>query len=151
MLEFDLKIDSIVIRGDEPVGPKPDIKANGEDKELKISSSDNINLTVSLDPGDSAGKQCDWWIGALTPFGTYWYNSSFKWVKSDTPIRVGKFALFDLPSRTILNTSLSPGLYTMFFILDDKPNGSLNMTWYDYVIVSITSEDRRILRPRSSR
>jgi hypothetical protein len=134
------QIDDISIKGVEPPGPAPDIKVNGSDGPLFVTTAEPVNITVSLDRGDKAGVIADWWVGALTPFGTYWYNSSFTWVKSDVPISVGQYALFDLTETSLLNMPLPVGFYTPFFVLDDNPNGTFDeMTWYDYVVVGVSS------------
>jgi hypothetical protein len=119
----------------------PDVKANGHDGPLYITVDDSVEITVSLDSGDMSGENADWWIGALTPFGTYWLNPSLNWVKFDTPISVGQYPLFDLSETSLLNMSLPVGYYTFFFVLDDNPNGVFDdMTWYDYVVVGVSAE-----------
>lgn len=80
-----------------------------------------------------AGENCDWWIGALTPFGTYWINPSLSWIRSDTPISVGQYVLFNLSEESLLDRPLPVGIYTFFFALDDTPDGVFDLTWYDYV------------------
>lgn len=115
--------------------PSPDIKVNGSDGPLFITPSDSANVSVLLDPGDILGVSCDWWVGALTPFGTYWVNPSLSWIRSDTPISVGQYVLFNLSEKSLLNRPLPVGIYTFFFTLDDTPNGIYDLTWYDYVNV----------------
>jgi outer membrane protein assembly factor BamB len=115
--------------------PFPDIKANDSDGPLFVTPSDTANVSVSLDPGDMAGENCDWWIGALTPFGTYWVNPSLSWIRSDTPISVDQYVLFNLSEESLLNRPLPVGIYTFFFALDDTPDGVFDLTWYDYVDV----------------
>lgn len=82
-----------------------------------------------------SGESCDWWIGAFTPFGNYWVNPSLKWIKSDKPISVGQYPLFDLSETTLLDIPLPVGIYTFFFVLDDTPDRIFGITWYDYVNV----------------
>ena len=124
--------------------PIPDIKANGQDGPLFVTPSESVNITVSLDPGNMAGEspdpeKCDWWIGALTPFGNFWL-SPWGWIKYDWPISLGQYPLFDLSETSLLETPLPVGIYTFFFILDNNPNGLFDeMTWYDYVVVIVSS------------
>ena len=134
------QIDDISIQGIEPPGPSPDINANGSDDQLFVTTADPVDITAALDPGNMSGVAMDWWVGALTPFGTYWYDSSFTWVKSDTPVSVGQYGLFDLSPTSLLNMPLPLGFYTFFFILDDTPDEIFNeMTWYDHVVVGVSS------------
>jgi len=121
--------------------PKVDIKANGQDDPLFITPSESCNITVSLDPGSFEGVWFDWWIGAATTYGTYWYNSLFAWEKSDIPISVAQYPLVDLPAFQLLDIPLPGGIYTFFFVLDENPNGIFDsMALYDYVVVIVEHE-----------
>lgn len=115
--------------------PVCDIKANGEDGPLVVMPGENVDVTVSLEPGSMTGEACDWWIGAFTAFGTYWLNPSLNWVPSDSPISVGQYPLFDLSEMSLLDIPLPEGIYMFFFVLDDTPDGTFGVTWYDYVNV----------------
>ena len=42
--------------------PVPDIKANGSDE--PITPTDNLSVTVALDPGSRSGENADWWVAA---------------------------------------------------------------------------------------
>ncbi|MFH1320223.1 MAG: hypothetical protein ABII90_06160 [Bacteroidota bacterium] len=128
-------IDLILNLEPFPSDPVPDIKANGQDGALIVNLGEGVNITASLNPYDMLGETCDWWIGALTPLGTYWLNPSINWVKSNSPISVGQFPLFELAERSILNMPLPEGIYTFFSVLDDTPDGDFGVTWYDYVNV----------------
>lgn len=129
----------------DPSEPVPDIKANGQDTPLFISkdnlTGELINITVALVPGYMEGRSCDWWVGALAPFGTYWLNPQRNWVKSDRPIYVGQYPLFRFSSFSIFNDTLPTGIYTFFFILDENADGIFDMTWFDYVVVTVTAGD----------
>jgi len=117
-----------------------DIKANHYDGPLSVTPYDSVEITVALDPGDKVGERCDWWVGAFAPFGTYWLNPSLKWVPSNSPIRVGQWPLFDLSETSLRDTQLPEGVYMFFFLLDDRPDGTFGLTWYDYVNVICQSE-----------
>ena len=118
----------------------PDIKANGSDAPLFVTPSENVNITVSLDPADMLGERCDWWIGMMSRFGTLWLKPGLGWKWSITPIPFGQYPLFDLSETSVFNTNLPVGYYLFFFILDDSPDGIFDMTWYDYVVVGVYSE-----------
>lgn len=115
--------------------PVPDIKANGSDGPVIVTTNDTVEITVSLNAGGMSGESCDWWIGAFSPFGNYWVNPSRKWVPSNSPISVGQYPLFDLSETPLLDIPLPDGLYMFFFVLDDTPDGTFGVTWYDYVNV----------------
>ena len=119
--------------------PFLDLKVNGSDGPISITTSDNANVTVSLDPGGFSGVACDWWIGALTPYGNFWL-SPWGWLKYDWPISLGQYPLFDLSETSLLDTPLPVGIYTLFFALDDTPDGQFDMTWQDYVNVIVKGE-----------
>jgi len=130
--DTETKTDYITVTLEPPV---PDIKANGEDGPLVVMPGENVDVTVSLEPGSMTGEACDWWIGAFTAFGTYWLDPSLNWVRSDGPVSVGQYGLFGLAETSLLNISLPEGIYTFFFVLDNAPDNVFGVTWYDYVNV----------------
>ncbi len=116
----------------------PDIKANNSDYPIFTTPQKTVEITMSLIPNKQRDVTMDWWIGAFAPFGTYWYNSSQRWVKSGKPISFGQTPLDDMPNTSILTYKLPIGPYYFFFVLDDNPNGSLDkiMAIDDVVVVS---------------
>jgi len=126
---------------DEYVSASPqfaiDIKVNGSNGPLTITENDSVSVTVRLRAGEYQGVMADWWVGGATTNGGYWYNSSFDWGKSDTPISVGQWSLFNLQETTILDTQLDAGIYTFFFVLDDTPDGIFDITASDHVNVFV--------------
>ncbi len=115
-----------------------DIKANGSDEPIVISSSDILSITVSLNPGSSINKNADWWVVADTPMGWYYYNLSSGWRPGQSVTYQGP--LSDLSPYEVLNMSGLPvGLYTFYFGVDMIMNGSVDMSqmYYDSVEVNI--------------
>jgi hypothetical protein len=103
--------------------PEPDIKANGEDALLNVIPTENVNITIALDPGQMNGKWLDWWIGVISSYGTI-------------PFIGQPIPLFELPESTLLDIPLPIGMWVFYFILDNSPNGIFDsVTWYDYVVV----------------
>ena len=51
--------------------PTPDIKANGQDGQITVSSGTHVSVTASLAPGDQIGQLADWFIAESTPLGFY--------------------------------------------------------------------------------
>jgi N-acetylneuraminic acid mutarotase len=109
-----------------PIDVIPDIKANGEDGPLFVTMDDSVNVTISLDPGNMEWELADWFIGMMSPYGS--------WMLIGQPIPI-----FELPETSLLDIPLPPGYWFFFFILDDNPNGILDtMTWHDYVVVGVS-------------
>lgn len=118
--------------------PVPDIKANGSDGALTISSGHLLTIAASLNPRSYNRDPADWWAGAESPFGFYWFTLHRGWVRSDTPIRVHGGPLISLSPYTILKVSTLPiGDYTFFFAVDDNIDGIFDGTYVDEVSVTI--------------
>jgi parallel beta-helix repeat protein len=121
-------------------GPMPDIRANGKSGPLTVSKETPVSITVSLDPGDQAGENADWWVVAHTPFDTplNWYSYVYPegW-------RYGIFPcvqtpLYQVPpSFEVLNMALPPGDYTFYFAIDENADGIVDETWKDSVEVRV--------------
>ena len=121
----------------------PDIKANGQDGPITISSTTPLSITVSLDPGSYAGKNADWWVAVSTPSGTFhYYNlSTGSMVPGLLPTHQGP--LFSLGTTQLLNSSdLTAGTHTFYFGVDLNMNGSLDIDsiYYDWVSVNVTEQ-----------
>jgi glutamine cyclotransferase len=132
--------DNLVVYFSTQYDPTPDIKVNGSDSWISVTPNDTVNISASLSPNDKLGAVCDWWVYAMTHFGTYWLNPSLQWVKSTTPVSVGQFALYELADTPILSRQLPLGIYTYSFVIDDNPDGVFDITWQDYVNVICKSE-----------
>lgn len=115
--------------------PILDIKANGSDGPLTVSSNTPVSVTVSLNPGDYAGQNADWWVYAVTPFGWYSYIYPSGWRFG--LIRTIATQLFGLSDRKVLNRTLPVGSYNIIFAVDDNANGILDATWEDSVEVTV--------------
>jgi hypothetical protein len=135
--DFSVNSNHVDLSADDFGAPSPKIKANGQDNSIFVSPNDTVNITVSLDPSDRIGQNFDWWVGALTTNGSYWLNPSLNWIKSDSPVSVGQYPLSELSEIQVLNMALPAGVYTIFFALDENPNGTfeVNKHWYDDVKV----------------
>ena len=120
--------------------PFPDIKANGQDGPVSVSSGDSISVSVSLDPGAWSGRNADWWVAVHTPFDypldwyTYVYPDGWRYgfhICAQTP-------LYELtPSFNVLNTVLPAGSYIFYFAVDGNMDGETDATWLDYVEVNV--------------
>jgi len=121
--------------------PDPEIKANGEDGPITVASGAQVAVTVSLNPGNHASQNADWWVVELTPSSTYNHYdlSSGSMVQGISPTHQGP--LFSLGATQLLNSSaLTVGAHTFYFGVDLNMNGSLDMNsiYYDSVGVTVT-------------
>ena len=117
-------------------GPVPDIRANGSNGPLSVTSGTPVSITVSLDPGSYIAQNADWWIAVGTPFGWFSYVFPTGWMAGinlciQTP-------LFNLsPALEVLNIGLGSGDYTFYFAADNNADGIADATWFDYVTVNV--------------
>lgn len=124
----------------ESLLPEVSVIANGKPGSIKLNQSDELTLTVMLNPNKSAGNLADYWIKAITPVGVYWLNDQFQFVASDTPIRVFDGPLANIASFTLFESAtlnLPPGTYIISFAVDDNMNNIYDATYEDSVIITI--------------
>ena len=117
----------------------PDIKANGSDGPVIVSSGTPVSVTVSLDPGDYAGYNADWWVAVSTPFAppgdwyTYVYPTGW-WPGINLCIQTPLFALS--PPFEVLYMTLPVGNYTFYFAVD-YPDGIVTAEFLDSLEVEV--------------
>ena len=117
--------------------PTLDIKANGQDGPLTVSSGTPISITASLAPGNENGKLADWWIAESTPWGLYTLTSS-GW--SPGINMLAQYPLISISPVEIFNGSLPVGDYAFYFAVDMSPNGVLDSPfYYDFVQVHVVN------------
>lgn len=126
-------LERIVTVGPVNVDPIPDVKANGSDDPVILTQGDNLNVTLSLNPGGHLGVNTDWWI-----FIFYFVQDTGQLI----PIPVAGFQspLFDLSPVTLLNISgLPKGVFIFYFGIDMVPNGAFDagQLYSDLVITLI--------------
>ncbi len=123
--------------------PVPDIKVNGSDEPVSITTNDNVSVTVAIDSGDMTNSDTDSWALADTPVGWYYYEQSVGWQLGQSPMSQG--SLLDQPSNEILKTSSLPsGSYTFYFGVDMDMNGVIDMEqmFYDSVMLNVTLSNK---------
>lgn len=116
--------------------PKPVIKANGSDDRIRISSSNNLSVSISLSSGGYKDQNADWWIASYSQTGwkSFVVNSeSYGW--KDGIKRCIKIPLIELPPLQIPQPPLSAGTNVIVFAVDDNANDQPDVTWWDYVEV----------------
>ena len=120
--------------------PVPDIKANGSDGPITLSSGAHVSINVSLELSDQFGQNADWWLVESPPSDVFNYYdlSTGSMIPGLLPTHQGP--LFNLGSTQLLNSSnLTVGSHNFYFGVDLKMNGSLDMdsVYYDSVNVIV--------------
>jgi len=117
------------------VTPTPDIKANGQDGQITVSSGTPVSISISLAPGNQNGQLADWWLAASTPWGWYSLDSN-GWTPGINLL--AQYPLFGFSPVNIFNSVLPFGVYAFYFGVDMSPNGILDSPlYYDFVQVSV--------------
>jgi len=97
-----------------------------------------VSVAVSLDPGNWAARNADWWIAANIPFG--WYSYVYPTTGWTTGIKLCvRTGLFDLsPPFEVLNMKLpAVGNYTFYFAVDGNADGIPDTTWLNSVKMTV--------------
>jgi len=119
--------------------PVPVIMVNGSTSPADLLSSDNIAVTIQLDPKDFDGKQADWWVLYEYRNRFYYYNSSNgKWRRGSSYYKLD--TMTNMGPTTVKNDSRSSkGSYTYYFGVDINMNGSKDADLYfeDSVTVNV--------------
>lgn len=116
--------------------PVPDIKADGNDGPYSIPSTQNVSLTISLEPNDFAGTTQDWWIVAQKSTGGYFswvYSIPWHWTAGLKRAHVGP--LFALNNYSLHNGTIPLGTWYVLFGVDD-PDNTYQGTYQDLVILT---------------
>ncbi len=120
--------------------PAPDAKINGSDGPLNLYSGQVIDFTVSLDPGEEAGVEYDWWVFAQKdpPQNAPWYwRYPNNWQQSWTPKRGLAYALVPVTDYLVGSSSnLQAGSWEFVFAVDEL-NNAYEGTYIDTVDVDI--------------
>lgn len=122
--------------------PVPDVKANGSDGPLNITTADQIEVTIALQPGSLDGEPADWWVYAIKDSSNVWWaqyrsGQTPKWSKSAVPIRFVGVTLRTVNSYKVLGPRTLPqGTYNFYFAVDQK-NGTYEGTYFDKVDVTV--------------
>ena len=127
---------------DEGTAPVATILANGQAQSLTIQRSEELTVTISLDPGAYLGRAADFWVLVRTPFKPPgdWYHfvPPRLWLPGDTVTFRG--SAMKLGSYKVMARKLPPGKYVFYFGIDLNNNGVLDTRdlFYDSVSVTVT-------------
>ncbi len=117
--------------------PVPDIKVNGQDGSITVTTGAQVSLTASLSPGDQNGKSADWWIVADTPWGPCSFVS-YEWNPGIYPFATAP--LVSVAPVEIFNGYLPAGDYTFYVGVDLTPDGKIDSPiYYDHVQVHVVN------------
>lgn len=125
--------------------PIPDIKVNGSDGPVSVSTVETLSATVQLQALDWLGVNSDYWCVAQTPFAApgnwYHYNVTLgAWQEGFSVSLQGTLGDLSPPLEVLNMTGLPPGNYVFYFGVDN----SMNAVWdgeqhYDSVEVVIAN------------
>ena len=114
----------------------PDIKANGQDGPITVSSNSPVSITIGLTGVIQAGILADWWLVESTPTGLFSWVNPIGW----TPglITAIQFPLVGLSTVEMFNGLLPAGDYAFYFGVDTTPDNVLNLPlYYDFVQIHV--------------
>jgi hypothetical protein len=143
---FMIAITSNTLSASYAIPPTPDIKVNGSDGPVSITSNDSISLSVALNTGDNSGENADWWLVRNSSSGVYSYDAlKGSWVPGLTIGYQGP--IFDFPLVELLSISdLTTEDSTFYFGVDMNMNSVLdiNQLYYDEVNVNVASTTQKV-------
>jgi hypothetical protein len=129
----------------DPLAPTPRLTINGIQNRAAFPASAPTSVKVALDAGDMADTCGDWWILAETQ--GVWFSyllDAQRWVPAGALLARWPAArsglISDLPAQQIANTrGLPPGRYSIYFGLDTRLNGRLDLDAivYDVLVVDL--------------
>ena len=136
-LSSNIATVSIAVESGEQPSPLHNIKANGSDEPVIITTNDTLSVTLSLDAGNGVGQSADWWLAEATPAGWAYYDLTAGWVPGLNVTYQGP--LVDLGSMEVFNMSgLPAGAHTFYFGADLTMDGEVNdPIYYDSVVVNV--------------
>jgi len=122
--------------------PVASIRANGTGGVLRVTPGTPVSVSIHVDNARLAGSAPEWWIVASTPFDAplNWFSlvNPDQWEPTVEPFSpMFLFFYSFLPSLEVYNGTLSPGLYTFYFAIDDKQDGVPELKWWDFVEVQV--------------
>ena len=126
--------------------PVANIRANGFDGSLEMSTDETLNLTISLNAGDHENEGADWWLIQQTPDGLLYYfdAQTLSMVKMVGLMPTLQYGLVSFADIQILSLSgLQKGTNIFYFGIDLSMNGDIDLEslYYDYVIVDVKDVD----------
>ena len=114
----------------------PDIKANGQDGPITVTSISIVSITIGLTADLQTGTLAYWWLVASTPAGLYSWVFPAGW--SAGLITGLQFPMFNFSGLEMLRSTLTVGDYVFYFGVDTSPDNILDSPLaYDWVEVHV--------------
>ena len=134
----------------------PNIRLNGMDGTVTLTSGSTLLATVQLEAGDQVGEMAEWWITVETPMGWYYYAYPDGWylsqngMESLVPAYEGALSTMTKPLEVLRMTGLPTGTYRFYFGVDMVADGfmDLNTMVYDMSDLGGGGNRRRFLSCR---
>jgi len=118
--------------------PFLDVRANGAATALTLPLGTPLTVTIALDAGVELGTPSEWWVRAVTPFGTFWLQANLAWIPAFSPPALIAVPMLTFPAVPVLSNAILPtGVYEVTFFVDEGIDGVLDGTWSDTVTVTI--------------
>lgn len=119
--------------------PLPDIKINGSDGPLYLTTADSIKICLSMN-AQGLTDDADWWLIGSAPYGLFFWTPSTGWTPSWLPMYQGP--LQNVPNFCSPVTPLAGyplGRYVFYFAVDVKMDGLANKPWmyWNKIVVNI--------------
>jgi hypothetical protein len=116
------------------------LTANGTQPIVTLGPTDPLRFEVAFDAGPAGVlNPAEMYVGVTGPTGTYFLDPIVGFVPALRRLYAG--ALPDFPTSTLFNLPaagvLPPGTYVWFIVVDADTNGTINGTFFDYVVTVI--------------
>ena len=120
--------------------PVPDIKVNGLDGPLTLSSDDRFRLSLHLN-NNGRDDDADWWLIAFSPYGTLFWMPTTGWTYDWLPGYQGPlYYMREFSSPVLPVRDLARGSYRFVFGVDLVMDGVITQppAYWDYIDIVIT-------------
>ncbi len=105
--------------------PVPDIEIDGEDGPLTVPSTQSVEITLSLDPGNMAGMVSDWWVGGVRDSSSlFCWTFPGSWIYRPDWILVRAYGgpLVEVVDFVFHQGTIPAGSWTFVFAVDELNN-----------------------------
>ena len=125
----------VVTNGSNPLPPIAEIRVNGVSGTFYATTSQFLNITISLDPREYTDN-ADWWVVLQYAGMLFSRDLNGRWHAGITPIYQGN--LGTLSNYSIYSGRLPQGTYTFYFGIDLDRDGIVNAPlYYDLITIIV--------------